>query len=898
MNIKLPLTSTPIVTRLALPPAPLWAIALALTLPLGSALLATPPACAQSFRAQPKDAPNLVLLEVRLDQHLLSESLTAYQFGNDVFLPLGELSKLLTIAIRTQPVEGRASGYVLDEQRGFSLDVIGREVTVNDKREVLDRSLVKLQADDIYVASRLLSRWLPVALEVDMSSLTLKVIPREKLPLQAGLERQDRGKRTGPRGEYVDPEFPRVATPYRKLDKPFIDQTLGLDARRAGAGGQTSAAYTAYLTGDLMGVEAELYANRNLRDKATDLRWSLGRHDPDANLLGSLHARTVMVGSVPAPGVANIALSSTGSGGITVGNRPLNQPTRFDRHTLQGDLPPGWDVELYFNEGLVAFQQSRADGQYVFADLPLVYGLNEFRLAFHGPLGQLRVERQSFLLEQSIIKPGQAYYSLTGQRDEHGKRRSVAQFDWGLTRQLSVNGGLVRLNLDGKEQRYANAGLHGYLQSFILSLDAAKSDNGGRLAQVALKTQVKGLSLGASHAEVKDFSSELYLPRADPVRSRDELQVDGTLPSVGASRMPVSLQVKRDRLESNAQNVELLGRVSAYGFGTAVTNAVRWQSNSGIKSADGVLQASRRVAGIGISGQLQYSIEPRFATSSLAISADKNLADGTLLNLGVIRGFQDQEYRLTAALNRSLGSVGIGVNGYYSNRGEYGVGIQLFVAMGFEPRRGHWMTDAQPMAPTGAASVRVFLDNNQNGVLDPGEQPVEGAGFTVNGGGTLARTGADGIVHLNRLPVKQNVDIGFDMASLEDPQLAAQQKGYRIVPRPGKVSQLDFAVSITGEIDGTTYMVVGGQRRAVGDLDLELVNANRKVVGTARSASDGYFVLSSVVPGNYMLRVSKDQLTRLGLNDLGMHMLTMASDGKFINGKELHVEASAAANPK
>jgi hypothetical protein len=882
--------SKPIVTPLAL--------LFALVFVLASALL---PARAQDFGtrgfgAQPKDAPNLVLLEVKLDKHLLSESLTAYQFGDDVFLPLGELSKLLTIAIRTQPGEGRASGYVLDEQRGFSLDVIGREVTVNNKREVLDRALVKLQADDIYVASRLLSRWLPAALDIDMPSLTLGVVPREKLPLQAGLERQDRGKRNGPRGEYVDPEFPRVATAYRRLDTPFIDQTLGVDVRRAGTGGQTSAAYTAYLTGDLMGVEAELYANRNLRDKATDLRWSLGRNDPDANLLGPLHARTVIIGSVPAPGVANIAFSSTGGDGVTVGNRPLNQPTRFDRHTLQGDLPPGWDVELYFNEGLVAFQQSRPDGKYTFADLPLVYGPNEFRLVFHGPLGQLRVERQSFLLEQSIIKPGEAYYSVTGQRDERGNRRSVAQFDWGLTRQLSVNGGMARLALDGKEQRYANAGLHGYLQSFILSLDAATSDNGGKLAQVALKTQVKGLSLGASHARVNNFSSELYLPSLDPVRSRDELQVDGTLPSGGASRMPVSLQVKRDRLESHAQNVEMLGRVSAYGFGTAVTNAVRWQSNSGVKSADGLLQASRRVAGIGVSGQLQYSIEPRFATSTLAISADKNLADGTLLNLGVMRGFQDQEYRLTAALNKSLGSFGLGLNGYHSNRGEYGVGIQLFIAMGLDPRRGRWITDAQPMAPTGAASVRVFLDKNQNGVPDPGEPPVEGAGFTINGGGTLARTGADGIAYLNRLPVKQNVDVGFDVSTLEDPQLAAQQKGYRIVPRPGKVSQLDFAVSITGEIDGTTYLVVDGKRRAVGDLDLELVDANRKVVATAKSASDGYFVLSSVVPGNYMLRVSKDQLARLGLTDLGMHMLTMAADGNFINGKELYVEAAAKAD--
>ena len=198
------------------------------------------------------------------------------------------------------------------------------------------------------------------------------------------------------------------------------------------------------------------------------------------------------------------------------------------------------------------------------------------------------------------------------------------------------------------------------------------------------------------------------------------------------------------------------------------------------------------------------------------------------------------------------------------------------------------------MAANGAASVRVFLDKNQNGVMDAGDEPLPGAGFTVNGGGTLARTDADGIAYLNRLPVKQNVDIGFDVSTLEDPQMAALQKGFRIVPRPGKVSQLDFAVSVTGEIDGTTYLLVNGVRRAVGDLELELVDTNRKVVATAKSASDGYFVVSGVIPGNYILRVSKDQLKRLDLSDMGMHLITIAPDGTFLNGKELYVEA----NPK
>lgn len=864
----------------------LWHILLGL---LG--LLPAPSARAQLSFEQNRNAPNALFLEVHLGQHVLAEAVTAYQYGNDVYLPLGELSRLLTIAIRTQPVEGRASGYILSEQRGFSLDVLALEAVVNEQREVLDRRQIKLQPDDIYVASRLLGRWLPVDLQVDLSSLVLEVRPRETLPLQASLERLNRGKQAGLRGGGEHPEFPRRETPYALASAPFIDQTLGVDLRQAGGASQASAAYTAYMTADLLGMEASLYLGSNRLQPTPDVRLTLGRNDPDAGLLGPLQARTVMVGSVPIPGVANIAQTSPTGNGITIGNRPLSQPTRFDRHSLQGDLPPGWDVELYFNEALVAFQQSRADGKYSFEDQPLVYGPNEFRLVFHGPLGQLRVERQSFLLEQSLIAPGKLYYNLTAHRDLNGMQRSVAQIDWGLSNQLSASGALVRLPVLGIEQRYLNAGLRGYWQAFILGGDVARSDNGGTLAQVALKTRVNGLALSASRAQLKDFSSDLYLPTGNPVRARDELQLDGALP--GLARMPLSLQVKRDTLASKDENLEVIGRVSAYQAGTAVSNALRWQSFAGQKFADGTLQASRRVAGIGVTGQLQYAIEPHAGLSALALTADKYFAAGYLLNLGVTRTFQDPQYRLTAALNKSLGSFGLGVNAHYSNRGEYGAGVQLFVALGLEPRRSRWITDAQPMANGGGASVRVFLDKNLNGVMDGDDEAIKGAGFTVNGGGHLARTDADGVAYLGRLPANQYVDIGLDTGTLEDPQWQAQQKGVRVVPRPGKVSQFDFAVAVTGDIDGTTYLWINDAKRGVGELELELIDTNRKVVATTKSASDGYFVISGVLPGNYLLRISRQQLERLQMHDLGMHLLTIAPDGTFLNGKEFYVESGA-----
>jgi hypothetical protein len=855
---------------------------------------AAPVSAAGAAKPSPKNEANLILLEVRLGSQLLSDGVTAYEIGRHVFLPLGEVARLLTLAVRVTEA-GRASGYILSEDRNFSLDVAEGAVYAGGKRGELDRSQVKVETEDIYVDSRLLARWLPVDLEIDMPSLTLKVRPREPLPLQERLARRQRGNLPGNLGVYTDPGYPRLAAPYRMAGLPFIDQTFGVTTggNNAGNGGRrsTDTSYTAYLTADLLGMEAALYASRNRQDAGSGLRLTLGRNDPDAGLLGPLHARTALFGSVAVPGVANISASSATGDGVALSNRPLNQPTSFDRHTLQGDLPPGWDVELYYNEALVGFQQSRADGKYSFPDQPLAYGPNDFRLVFHGPLGQLRVERQSFLLEESAVPRGQLFYDVAAHRDQFGRPRALAQFEWGLGEHLNATGGWQRVPLpDGSEQSYANFGLRSYWNAFILSGDAAQAGDGGRLAQLSLKTRVANVALSASRARLDGFTSEFFAPSADPVRTRDELRADGALASSGGMFFPLSLDVQRDTLASDKQNLALQGRVSAYRDGTAVSNALRWQSLDGVRVADGLLQISRRVAGIGLTGQLQYLLKPVAGLGSAAISADRYLADGYLVNLGLTRMFDTREYRLSGALNKSLGSFGLGVNGFYSTRHEYGAGVQLFMAFGLEPRSAHVLTEAQPMANLGSASVRVFLDKNLNGKMDGADEPLKGVGFTINGGNQLVRTDANGIAYIPRLPAHQNVDLALDPNTLEDPQWQPQVKGVRIVPRPGTVSQVDFAVNITGEIDGTTYFLTKGKSRPIGDLHLELVDGKRKVVASMSSASDGYYVITGVLPGEYLLRVAPDQLKRLGLSDTGMHMITIGPDGTVLNGRDFYIQ--------
>ena len=892
-------------------PPPL-AAALSLSAPSASVLptstapseatAATVSPAAGSLPLRRSEDSNLLLLEVQLDEHVLAEAITTYQYGREIFLPLGELAKLLTLAIRTQPEQGTADGYVLSEARSFSLNVALARLALAEQTQMFDPALVRLQSDDIYVASGLLSRWLPLDFEVNLSNLTLRVKPIERLPLQERLERERLGAKSGARTGFADPGYPHQDLPYRLLGVPFIDQTFGVGLRTGNDGRQTSANHIAYLTGDLLGLESALFVSSNRQAPAPDVRFTLARHDPDAGLLGPLHARSVMFGSgVSAPSVANIAsVSPPGKGyGLTLSNRPISQPTSFDRHTLRGDLPPGWDVELFFNEALVGFQSSRADGRYSFDDQPLVYGPNEFRLVFHGPLGQRRTERQSFLLEQSSTPPGAFYYNLAQHRDGAGQSRSVAQFEWGVNKYLTATGGFVRLptlasfgattavatgsnSADGK--LHTHLGLRGFWQSFIFSSDFVRSPEGGWLNDTGVKTRIGGVAISYSHIMLRDFSSELFAPSADPLRARDKVRLDGAIPVGFLPRLPMTLELQRDQFQSGSTHLALTGRVAAYVDQTSVANQLTVQMSGGNTSASGALQLSHRVAGIGLSGQLGYSFKPQRQLDTVALSGDKRLGEAYLLNLGLVRSLISHDTLLTAGLNKNLGSYGLGLSASYSSRRVATVGLQLFIATSREPRQGQWRFDALPKADGGAASVRVFLDDNGNGVMDAGEQPLENVALMVNGSRVPVRTNAAGIAMLDRLPTRKNVDISIDTQTLEDPYWVPQREGVRLVPRPGRVAELDFPVVLTSEIDGTVYLVEKMAKRGMGDVLMELLDPQRKVASTIKSSSDGYYIIPAVVQGRYALRVAPAQLKQFDLIDPGERDIVILPDGKFING--------------
>jgi hypothetical protein len=841
---------------------------------------------------------NMLVLEVQLDGQVLSDSFSAYQDGQQILLPLGELARLLTLAIKVSPDSGSAAGVVIQDDRSFALNLGDSLVTLSGREQGFEPRLASVIGDDIYVSSQLLSHWLRLDLKINLSALQLKVQPREKLPLQERMERERMA--AGLAGAQVAerPSYPYTPSTPGLIGVPFIDQSFGADARFGRNAEQYKNAYTAYVTADLLGMEGSAYVLKTTDNASPDLRMSLSRHDPDGGLLGPLHARAVTLGNVVLPSVRNIMQSSPKGNGVAVSNRPLDLPNSFDRHSLRGDLPPGWDVTLYYNNSLLAYQSSRADGQYAFDDLPLSIGPNEFRLVFHGPLGQLRVERQSFLLDQASVKPGDVYYSVAQQYADDGTSRSVAQVDVGLTQHLTGNFGLIRRPQLGTQAplNFGQVGLLAYLNSMILSSQLTGMQGGGALGDLGLKTRLGGFTVDLLHTQRFGLvQNDPFSDVAGGVRLRDELHFNGSLKAGGWPTLVLDMDSLRNTFPTGPDNYQLGLRTSAMLRGTAVSNSLRWQRTGDLASTDGIFQLSRRVADVGLNAQLSYNLQPTASLQSLALSFDRKLADGYQINGGLLRTLDTQQTLASAGFSKNFGSFGLAMSASYSNQHEAAVGMQLFIALDRDPRTGKWSLDGMPLAGMGAISARAFVDRNMNGIRDPGEEFIPNAGFLINGGGRHpVLTDENGTALLTRLAPGRYADVALDPATLEDPQWKPLTPGVRVLPRPGRVEVLEFPVIATSEVEGTIYLVEkGGRRRGIGDAHVELVDDKGQVVATTVSSADGYYLLHQVTPGHLHVRIAPDQAQKLKLDGSLERTIEVPPDGNFISGQDLELRLAA-----
>lgn len=862
---------------------------------------------------------DLLLLEVDVDKDMITDALGAYSSRAGVFLPLGEICRLLELPIVVNPPERSADGWYLSESRKFILDLDQGLAETDGRKVSFGPADAVLFQDEIYVRSDLMQKLLPLALEVNRSELILSIKPREHLPFQ---DRQLRGQRRSALGATGEQQPPmRVQLPYELLTPPAADLNVALEASNA------SPTHTSHwelrFAGDVAFTNLQAYVASDNVGTPDSARFMFertyfpgrGGDAPDAIQVGA--------GDVFTPALT-LGLGSHGGRGFAVTTGPLEQASVFDQLDLRGELPPGYEVELYVGEVLRASQAVPVQGRYEFLDVPLLFGLNVVRLAFYGPHGERYEEVRRINVGGGQLAAGQTTASIAVVEQGvplvelhspavdpalfdpgYGKLQYSASVARGLTSSVTARLGVGRYTpfMDGPRDLF-NVGVAAAIRGLAVQVDYSGDSDGGQAAALGLAGRAGPLPILLRHVEYQgSYANELDTGAIDllnPMTRSTDLRTDflASLPGSGRT-LPISLTARREERDNGATRWAGGGRVTASAGRLLMSSSVDYERYSppGERSSErmtGSFDASTILGGQWqLRCGLSYELLPQFDPVSTSIAIDHNLSARTALHLGVQQDWTPTGISsIQGAMTWRLGLMDVSLTANYATKIDlWTAGLQFSVGSLFDPLRHSYRT-ARPGAAAGAAlALDAFIDEDGNGIHGPGDRPLPG--LSADSGDGPAVADQHGELLVTGLGATGTASVNLNVESIGDPYLVPPATVIEFSPRPGRAAVATYALHRSGEASVRFMLgLPGGTQRGLSALNAELVDTSGRVAAHGRTEYDGSVLFEGLSPGRYGVRLEPAQATRLKLSLAEELSVVVPASGGYAGVIDAHVEIS------
>lgn len=866
---------------------------------------------------QPFTPDDLLWMEVRSGELLLTDSLNVYSSRAGVFVPLGELSRVLDLAVGVFPAQRRAEGWVLSPDRQLIVDLAAGRATVNGRVTPIAAGQAAFYGDDLYVRLDLLQQLLPLQLRADPAAQVMELTPTEPLPFQ---QREARLRRQAGLGLLVgEAEAVALETPYRPFTPPAFDVNIGGQLSRDGS--DLARRYDVRAAGDLLWAGFEGYVGSDDRGDIGDVRVMLTRKDPGGRALGPLGGTRAGLGDVFSPSMAMGAAGYAGRG-VFYTSAPLESLDLATPLNLRGELALGEEVELYVNEVLQAAQTSPVQGRYEFLNVPLAYGLNTIRLVFYGSQGQSRevVRRINFgsgqlepgrlALRFGAVEQGAAVFDV-GQAPSvpnQGRSRIVATAEYGLTPALTLAAGAARYSPEtGPARTLGSLGLRGSLGAAASQLDLAFDDQGGSGVGLGLASRVLGVSAVGRHAEYSggfvDETRQLGVIGQAPLRRATDLRLDGQARGPGGLALPVSFNLRRlERIDARAlTNAEL--RASAPLDRYYVSSSVVLEDERG-----GGLESRRRLAGatdaatlvastVQVRGGLSYVLAPDAAIESAYVLADWQTSRSNALRFGAIRTLGPNPTTSLQASNlwrASRFDLAFNVS-YETASRDWRIGLQMGFGFGYDPfARGYRFT-RPGTASGGAVAVNAYVDDNGDGVRQANEIGV--GDVVVDIPGSVDLTDDQGRAFVSGLGDGASARIRLDAQGVDDPFLTAGPPVFTATPRAGRVVTVDYPMRRSAELELTIALRRSdGSARPLSAVNLTLMPEAGGEPLAGRSDHAGVLFLEGVRPGAYRVVLDQTQAAVLGLELVEAPTVVIPPSGGFVRAGEVVVRLVAGGS--
>lgn len=827
---------------------------------------------------------NLLVLEIRIDDMSYDELIDAYRHDIEegaVYFSLNQLVDITEFPIEFE--DKKAKGWFIKEENNFILDITKNYIEVKNNKLSLNSKEYFYYNDEIYIIEDKLKQWFPLDYTINLNAQYLKLEPLVLLPFQEKKSREVKRKVALRQNNKKD--YEKVIPEYSIFDYPQGDITIDMIANGSEFKDEpdVNTSYSGFLISEAGKHTNKLFFAGN-KDRLTGMRLAGSKLDPENNLFEKGISQYSFGDIASAP--LSLINGATLGRGFKVSTYDINRSDSFSRKSFEGNINPGWEVELYRNDQLLDFQTVGSNGRYLFQDVEVLYGENVFKLIFYGPQGQVKEEIQRINVDDNLLKKGDYNYLVSfnqkgkglfniGSRNQETLNRAIIRGEYGFTKKYTFNSAFaIDEYLDTRNQKQTGVfqslsfvkEVFGFLNNVDLALDYTNFSYALRQNAV---TNYNNTNISFSQVFYQNYFNEDLARNPDPTKWRGDANINKVLSFKNLKNLSLNFNIAQEVTRSLRKISSITNNFNVVYKGYILANSLTLRK---VSDTDETLNGNFNIRTNQDNsflrlGLLYDVIGQNDILNAVSFSYQTQTDNSYILRGDVNQSFQGEKITsFNASVNKEYKELLFGFNTSYDTNNNYQAGFTITFSLNKLPNRDYDIS-SQSYSNSGAATAFAFLDDNLNSKFDKGEEIID-AKFKK--GNRLIEEKDGKITKIQELASNSFSDISIDLLSLEDPLWYPAKEGYSVFARPSKNVELKFPVNKTFEVDGIVNDVdEEGNERPISGLKIHLINNEGKLIKTVTSEFDGYYMFEKVVKGEYTIIPDEEQINKLFLSQDG-----------------------------
>lgn len=777
----------------------------------------------RGFAMTGEDFNEWILIPKTKHNDSISQGMIVYQIENEWFIDIEELAQTLQF------------NYL--KKKNFFVVSFGRkEFEIKDLtyREDLNQYLISIAK---------LNKTFNCKSKVDSQAAIIIFDCPLSFPAIAKIERSKK-QRGSSRSKQLDYKSDGIYQKQESLSGPFADMNLSVD--------KSSRQKDALLNSNLNTVWGNqnnslvTFHNMTSRNRSVH-RFTYYRNNKNVNSSYYTEVRAIDSFAEGVPLIRNTIIGK----GVTVTNFPKFRSNYYSKQTISGPLQVGWEVELY-RDGQFLGIQAEQNGLYIFKDILLQYGKNNFILKFYGPYGEKTEKIVTYDINGDFI-PGKVLYNASVINEVESDNYEIDQaqsliLQYPLTDFLIMQS-FIDSQLDKESSnRFSGVGID-YLSSLAnMQLVYASDQNDKSALRYQIAFPFKTSSLQLIHTDLRRFESPWFFD-INP-RQIDNMTSAQYLKNF-QSVYPFLLQLD-------------LEKTQFYDFKSEESFQARLSTQVG----QNIFDYTHRVD-INLSKNIKQTFNHQYNENQWRLRHSMSLLNDELNSVEILPFYQLSDRERIGLLYQDF--VQNNLNYYGANWGKRFTKFALNVSLQSDlvkdhqavlnfnigaqrdSRSGEFYFAPQGTTDKGAISIKAFHDLNYNNKQDEGEEVVSDLKFVVMKSKYEAVTNQAGEAFIGNLPLYWPLELQVDLNSLDEPSYYPYRKSIKFACHRGKVLEINYPIVQLGESD--TYFLYSGQKnydRLIYQLRIKVFYKNQ-LLKTVKVDESGFLYLSKLKIGRYKL---------------------------------------------